>query len=45
MIANGADIYDIARTTRTSIAMIDKHYGQVDVERLKDKFRPEQTRL
>jgi integrase len=46
MIASGtADIYDIARNTRTSIAMIDKHYGQVDVERLKDKLRPEQTRF
>ncbi|MDH6269906.1 integrase [Rhizobium sp. SG_E_25_P2] len=45
MIAGGADIYDIARNTRTSIAMIDKHYGQVDVERLKDKLRPQNTRL
>jgi len=45
MIASGADVYDIARNTRTSIAMIDKHYGQVDVERLKDKLRPEQTRF
>jgi integrase len=45
MIASGADIYDVARNTRTSIAMIDKHYGQVDVERLKDKLRPEHTRL
>lgn len=45
MIASGADVYDIARNTRTSIAMIDKHYGQVDVERLKDKLRPEHTRL
>jgi integrase len=45
MIASGADIYDIARNTRTSIAMIDKHYGQVDVERLKDKLRPDQMRF
>lgn len=45
MIASGADIYDIARNTRTSIAMIDKHYGQVDVERLKDRLRPESTRI
>ena len=43
MIAKGADVYEIARNTRTSIAMIDKHYGQVSVERLKDKLRPGQT--
>lgn len=43
MIAKGADVYDIARNTRTSIAMIDKHYGQVSVERLKDKLRPGQA--
>ncbi|SCD22738.1 tyrosine-type recombinase/integrase [Brucella inopinata] len=43
MIAQGVDVYDIARNTRTSIAMIDKHYGQVNVERLKDKLRPGQT--
>jgi len=43
MLAGGADVYEIARNTRTSIAMIDKHYGQVDVERLKDKLRPEGT--
>jgi len=43
MIAHGVDVYDIARNTRTSIAMIDKHYGQVNVERLKDKLRPGQT--
>jgi site-specific recombinase XerD len=43
MIAKGVDVYEIARNTRTSIAMIDKHYGQVSVERLKDKLRPGQT--
>ncbi|KQO79016.1 tyrosine-type recombinase/integrase [Rhizobium sp. Leaf262] len=41
MIARGVDVYDIARNTRTSIAMIDKHYGQVSTERRKDQLRPD----
>lgn len=40
MIAKGVDVYDVARNTRTSIAMIDKHYGQVSTERRKDQLRP-----
>ena len=34
-------IHDLARNTRTSIAMIDKHYAQVQVERMKESLRPE----
>ncbi|MEJ5080592.1 tyrosine-type recombinase/integrase [Ochrobactrum sp. MYb379] len=44
MIAKGVKVYDVARNTRTSITMIDKHYGQVNVERLKDKLRPDHAK-
>lgn len=40
-LAHGVPIHDLARNTRTSIAMIDKHYAQVTVERMKDSLRPE----
>lgn len=40
-LAHGVPIHDLARNTRTSIAMIDKHYAQVQVERMKESLRPE----
>ncbi|MDY8110770.1 site-specific integrase [Fulvimarina sp. 2208YS6-2-32] len=40
-LAHGVPIHDLARNTRTSITMIDKHYAQVQVERMKDSLRPE----
>lgn len=40
-IAKGVAVYDVGRNTRTSIGMIDKHYGQVSTERIKDKLRPD----
>ena len=40
-IAKGVAVHDVARNTRTSIAMIDKHYGQVSTERIKDQLRPD----
>lgn len=40
-LAHGVPIHDLARNTRTSIVMIDKHYAQVQVERMKDSLRPE----
>ncbi|KQO69143.1 integrase [Methylobacterium sp. Leaf87] len=43
-LANGAEVIDVARNCRTSLAMIDKHYGQVRLERVADRLRPEWTR-
>ncbi|HEX8049686.1 tyrosine-type recombinase/integrase [Rhizobium sp.] len=43
MIIKGVSVHDIARNTRTSIEMIDKHYAQVSTEYIKDKLRPGQT--
>jgi integrase len=43
-LANGAEVMDIARNCRTSLVMIDKHYGQVRLERVVDRLRPEWTR-
>lgn len=40
-LAHGVPIHDLARNTRTSITMIDKHYAQVQVERMKESLRPE----
>ncbi|WP_368516645.1 tyrosine-type recombinase/integrase [Rhizobium sp.] len=40
MIANGVSVHDVARNTRTSIVMIDKHYAQVSVEQIKENLRP-----
>lgn len=40
MLANNVSIHHIARNTRTSIAMIDKHYAQVNTEQIKDFLRP-----
>jgi hypothetical protein len=37
-------VLDMARNCRTSLAMIDKHYGQVRLERVVDRLRPEWTR-
>jgi len=38
-IEEGVPVHDIARNTRTSIAMIDKHYAQVSTEQIKDSLR------
>lgn len=35
---------DVAYNCRTSFAIIDKHYGQVRLERVVDRLRPEWTR-
>ncbi|MBF9234448.1 tyrosine-type recombinase/integrase [Microvirga alba] len=43
-LAHGAEVLDVARNTRTSLAMIDKHYGQVNLERIVDRLRPQWTR-
>lgn len=43
-LANGVDILIVARNCRTSVAMIDKHYGQVQIERMANQLRPEWTR-
>ena len=43
-LTHGAEVTDIARNCRTSLAMIDKHYGQVRLERVVDRLRPEWTR-
>lgn len=40
-LAHGVPIHDLARNTRTSIQMMDKHYAQVQVERMKDSLRPD----
>ena len=44
-LANGAEVMDVARNCRTSLVMIDKHYGQVRLERVVDRLRPEWTRV
>lgn len=36
----GVDVFALARNTGTSPDMIDKYYGQVDVEQFKDILRP-----
>lgn len=43
-LANGAEVMDVARNCRTSLTMIDKHYGQVRLERVVDRLRPEWNR-
>lgn len=43
-LAHGAEVIDVARNTRTSLTMIDKHYGQVRLERILDRLRPDWTR-
>ena len=43
-LANGAEVMDVARNCRTSLVMIDKHYGQVRLERVVDRLRTEWTR-
>ncbi|TXM66807.1 site-specific integrase [Methylobacterium sp. WL8] len=43
-LTHGAEVTDIARNCRTSLAMIDKHYGQVRLERVVDRLRPDWTR-
>lgn len=37
----GVDVFALARNTGTSPDMIDKFYGQVDVEQFKDALRPD----
>ncbi|BAQ44486.1 tyrosine-type recombinase/integrase [Methylobacterium aquaticum] len=44
-LANGSEVLDVARNCRTSLAMIDKHYGQVRLERVVDRLRPDWTRV
>jgi integrase len=43
-LANGAEVMDVAGHCRTFLVMIDKHYGQVRLERVVDRLRPEWTR-
>lgn len=40
MLAQNVSVHHIARNTRTSIAMIDRHYAQVNTEQIKDYLRP-----
>jgi len=40
-LAHGVDVFALARNTGTSSEMIDKFYGQVTNERMKDHLRPE----
>ena len=40
MLANNVSVHHVARNTRTSLAMIDKHYAQVNTEQIKDFLRP-----
>lgn len=42
MLASNVSVHHVARNTRTSIAMIDKHYAQVNTEQIKDFLRPGQ---
>jgi integrase len=42
MLAQNVSVHHIARNTRTSLAMIDKHYAQVNTEQIKDFLRPGQ---
>ncbi|WP_082469600.1 site-specific integrase [Rhizobium sp. Leaf311] len=42
MLANNVSVHHVARNTRTSLAMIDKHYAQVNTEQIKDFLRPGQ---
>ncbi|HEV7292949.1 MAG TPA: site-specific integrase [Devosia sp.] len=39
-LAHGVDVFALARNTGTSSSMIDKFYGQVSNERMKDHLRP-----
>jgi integrase len=43
MIAQNVSVHHIARNTRTSLEMIDKHYAQVSTEEIKDYLRPGQA--
>lgn len=45
MLANNVSIHHVARNTRTSISMIDKHYAQVNTEQIKDFLRPGEENL
>jgi integrase len=40
MLAQNVSIHHVARNTRTSIAMIDRHYAQVNTEQIRDYLRP-----
>ncbi|CAH0343155.1 site-specific integrase [Rhizobium sp. CECT 9324] len=42
MLANNVSVHHVARNTRTSLTMIDKHYAQVNTEQIKDFLRPGQ---
>ncbi|MDH6269684.1 integrase [Rhizobium sp. SG_E_25_P2] len=45
MLAQNVSVHHIARNTRTSIAMIDKHYAQVNTEQIRDYLRPGEEEL
>jgi hypothetical protein len=40
MLANNVSVHHVAPSTRTSLAMIDKHYAQMNTEQIKDFLRP-----
>lgn len=42
MLANNVSLHHVARNTRTSFQMMDKHYAQVNTEQIKDFLRPGQ---
>ena len=43
-LANGVDVFLLAKNTGTNPDMIEKHYGQVKLDRVTDHLRPEWTR-
>jgi integrase len=45
MLAQNVSVHHIARNTRTSIAMIDRHYAQVNTEQIRDYLRPGEEEL
>jgi integrase len=40
MLAQNVSVHHIARNTRTSIQMIDRHYAQINTEQIRDYLRP-----
>ncbi|RYE62002.1 MAG: site-specific integrase [Oxalobacteraceae bacterium] len=45
MLAQNVSVHHIARNTRTSIQMIDRHYAQVNTEQIRDYLRPGEDEL
>jgi integrase len=43
MLIHGTPVYDVAVNTRTSVAMIEKHYAHVAAEAIKHRLQPEGT--